>query len=171
MTFEIDLDGHARAVSVERLGPSRYRLLIDGKPHEVDATRIGDFGLSLIVDAGAGVSREVHVAPGGSPAELLVALDGRVVGVTLNGRRAKRRGVDAVGAAAGERTIVAPMPGRIVRVLVGPGDEVAARQGVVVVEAMKMENELRAPKAGRIRDVTVSPGASVEAGRVLVVIE
>jgi biotin carboxyl carrier protein len=63
------------------------------------------------------------------------------------------------------------MPGRIVRVLVGPGDEVTARQGVVVVEAMKMENELRAPKAGRVREVAVSPGVSVEAGRVLVVIE
>jgi biotin carboxyl carrier protein len=63
------------------------------------------------------------------------------------------------------------MPGRVVRVLVAPGDEVAARQGVVVVEAMKMENELRAPRGGRVKDVTVSAGTSVEAGRILVVIE
>jgi len=63
------------------------------------------------------------------------------------------------------------MPGRVVRILVQPGDEVAARQGVVVVEAMKMENELRSPKAGRVKDVAVAEGASVEAGRVLVVIE
>jgi biotin carboxyl carrier protein len=62
------------------------------------------------------------------------------------------------------------MPGRVVRVLVGPGDEVAARQGVVVVEAMKMENELRAPRAGRVKEIAVAAGASVEAGRVLVVI-
>ena len=63
------------------------------------------------------------------------------------------------------------MPGRVVRVLVAPGDEVAARQPVVVVEAMKMENELRSPKAGRVKDVAVTEGASVEAGRVLVVVE
>jgi biotin carboxyl carrier protein len=63
------------------------------------------------------------------------------------------------------------MPGRVVRVLVAPGDEIAARQGVVVVEAMKMENELRSPKAGRVKDVMVSAGTSVEAGRVLVIIE
>jgi biotin carboxyl carrier protein len=63
------------------------------------------------------------------------------------------------------------MPGRVVRVLVAPGDEVQARQAVVVVEAMKMENELRSPKAGRVKDVAVTPGTSVEAGRVLVVIE
>jgi biotin carboxyl carrier protein len=63
------------------------------------------------------------------------------------------------------------MPGRIVRVLVQPGDRIAARQGVIVVEAMKMENELRSPKAGKVKEVTVSPGTSVEAGRILVVIE
>jgi biotin carboxyl carrier protein len=63
------------------------------------------------------------------------------------------------------------MPGRVVRVLVAPGDEVERRQPVVVVEAMKMENELRSPKAGRVKDVAVTAGTSVEAGRVLVVIE
>jgi biotin carboxyl carrier protein len=67
--------------------------------------------------------------------------------------------------------VTAPMPGRVVRVLVGPGDEIAVRQPVVVVEAMKMENELRSPKAGRVKEVPVSAGMSVEAGRTLVVIE
>ena len=63
------------------------------------------------------------------------------------------------------------MPGRVVRVLVKPGDEVAARQGLVVVEAMKMENELAAPRAGRVKEVAVTEGQSVEAGRLLVVVE
>ena len=63
------------------------------------------------------------------------------------------------------------MPGRVVRVLVAPGDDVEARQAVVVVEAMKMENELRAPRAGKVREVNVAAGTSVEAGRVLAVIE
>ena len=63
------------------------------------------------------------------------------------------------------------MPGRIVRVLVKPGDEVALRQGLIVVEAMKMENELGSPKAGRVTEVAVVEGVSVEAGRLLVVVE
>ena len=63
------------------------------------------------------------------------------------------------------------MPGRIVRVLVKPGDEVAGRQGLVVVEAMKMENELVAPRPGRIKDVLVTEGQSVETGRLLIVVE
>jgi biotin carboxyl carrier protein len=63
------------------------------------------------------------------------------------------------------------MPGRVLRVLVRPGDAVEARQGLVVIEAMKMENELTTTRAGRVREVTVAAGAAVEAGRLLVVIE
>jgi biotin carboxyl carrier protein len=62
------------------------------------------------------------------------------------------------------------MPGRVVKVLVAPGDAVAARQGLVVVEAMKMENELRAPRAGRVSEVRVHEGAPVEANTVLIVL-
>ena len=62
------------------------------------------------------------------------------------------------------------MPGRIVRVLVGVGDRVAARQPVVVVEAMKMENELRAPRDGVVTQVLAAPGAAVESGAVLIVV-
>jgi biotin carboxyl carrier protein len=63
------------------------------------------------------------------------------------------------------------MPGRVVRILVKPGDEIALRQGLIVVEAMKMENELTSPKAGRVKEVAVTEGTSVEAGRLLIVVE
>ena len=126
--------------------------------------------MSLLLAGERSASREVHVAPSDRPGELLALLNGRTVGVTLNGRRSRRRGADAAGSGSGEHRVVAPMPGRVVRVLVSPGDEVAARQPVVVVEAMKMENELRSPKTGAVKDVAVSAGMSVEAGRVLVTI-
>jgi acetyl/propionyl-CoA carboxylase alpha subunit len=171
MTFEIELDGQDRMVSVAPAGPGRFTVTIDGRSQIVLASRIDEFNLSLIVDDGAGVSRELQVVPGGAPGELLVGLGGRTVGVTVNGRRTGHGAADAGGHSHGAQSVEAPMPGRVVRVLVGPGDEVSARQPVVVVEAMKMENELRAPKAGKVRDVNVSPGASVEAGKVLVVIE
>jgi biotin carboxyl carrier protein len=63
------------------------------------------------------------------------------------------------------------MPGKVVRVLVGSGEETAAGQGLVVVEAMKMENELRAPRPGRVLEVAVSEGQAVETGALLVVLE
>jgi biotin carboxyl carrier protein len=175
MTFEVELNGRSRTVSVERTGQGRYRVIVDGVPHDIDAARVGDFGLSLVgLDAGAGAqsaSREILVVPSMARGELLVALDGRVVAATVNGRRTGRGGADTGADAHGEQTISAPMPGRVVRVLVAVGDDVAANQPVIVVEAMKMENELRSPKAGRVKEVAVTPGTAVEAGRRLVVIE
>lgn len=84
-------------------------------------------------------------------------------------RQWKRTGgaADAHGRAA----IIAPMPGKIIRVLVATGDEVVAGQGIVVVEAMKMQNEMKAPRDGRVTSVGVKPNDSVNAGTVLAVIE
>lgn len=171
MTFEIDLNGRTRTVAIEKTTAGHYRVLLDGEPHMVDAARVGVHGLSLLLDGEQGVSREVQVTPASTGSELLITLGGRTISATVNGRRTGRAGADTGAGAHGEQAVVAPMPGRVVRVLVSQGDEVEARQPVVVVEAMKMENELRSPKAGRIKDVNVTPGTSVEAGRVLLVVE
>jgi biotin carboxyl carrier protein len=171
MTFEIEVGGHSRSVAIEPAGGTRFRVTIDGQSHLVDAVRVGEFALSLIVDGDTATSREAQVVPVGVSGESLVWLDGRIATVSVDGRRARRGRGDAAGRMQGVQSVVAPMPGRVVRILVGPGDEVAARQPVVVVEAMKMENELRSPKAGRVKDVSVTEGASVEAGRVLIVVE
>jgi biotin carboxyl carrier protein len=68
----------------------------------------------------------------------------------------------------GPAPLRAPMPGLVLRVLVQPGQEVAAGAGVVVLEAMKMENELKAPAGGVVGAVRVQPGAPVEKGQLLV---
>ena len=172
-SFEIDLDGTTRVVAIDTSGPDRFRVMVDGQAHVVRAVRATEFGLSMMLEdaaAATGAIRDVQVTPGGS-GELLVTIGGRTVAVTVNGRRTTRAKSDAAAHAHGAQSVVAPMPGRVVRVLVGAGDAVTVRQGVVVVEAMKMENELRAPKAGKVREVSVTPGMSVEAGRVLMVIE
>ena len=170
MTFEIELAGRTRTVSVERAVGGIYRVLLDGQPRELDVARVGVYGLSLL-NRETGASREVQVTPANAPGELLITLSGRTAVASVNGRRTGRGRADSGAGAAGEQAVTAPMPGRVVRVLVERGDEVDVRQGLVVVEAMKMENELRAARAGRVREVSVTPGASVEAGRVLVVIE
>ena len=71
----------------------------------------------------------------------------------------------------GPRKIVAPMPGRVVRLLVAEGAEVEAGQGIVVVEAMKMQNEIKSPKKGMVKKITASEGAAVNSGDVLAVVE
>ena len=170
MKFEIDVNGRTRSVSIERAAEGRYTVLIDGRSHELDVVRTGVHGLSLLQHDGHR-SHDVQVTPTGERGAMLVTLGGRVAQASVNARQTRRAAADGAAGTHGEQAVIAPMPGRVVRVLVKPGDEVAVRQGVIVVEAMKMENELRSPKAGRVKDVSVAPGTSVEAGRVLLVIE
>src|SRR3954451_4509553 len=73
--------------------------------------------------------------------------------------------------AEGREAIKAPMPGKVVRVLVAEGDEVAVGQGLVVVGAMKMQNEMKAPRAGRVVSIAVKEHEAVNAGSVLLMIE
>jgi biotin carboxyl carrier protein len=143
----------------------------------VDASRIGGHALSLLVggDNGHVPARSVDAALAArtQPGAFDVHVGGRTVALAIRPAGGFGRHNRQTGGAHGHgaQRITAPMPGKIVRVLVRPGDEVAARQGLVVVEAMKMENELRASRPGRVRDVSVSEGQSVEAGTTLMVVE
>ncbi len=180
MTYEVEIGGRIRRVDLEGAG-AEYIVSVDGQRHVADVTVINGLW-SLILDATAsqsGLRRSYEVAVAEQPpgsGRLTVHVDGRLVSarVATRGRWA-RHGHDATSGramtGAGPQPVIAPMPGKVVKVLVGPGDRVAAGQGVVVVEAMKMENELRAPKAGSVARIDVSEGASVEAGAVLALIE
>jgi biotin carboxyl carrier protein len=172
MTLDIEVGGKTHHVKVERVAGS-YRVAVDDRVYSVDSAHVDARTLSLIVHGPTAASYEVGLADRPTPDEWEVYLRAGVVYTRLDGARGVRRslGVDPFAASSGVHQILAPMPGRIVRVLVAPGDEVAARQGLVVVEAMKMENELRAPRAARVKEVHASEGTSVEAGRVLVVLE
>src|SRR5262245_24561357 len=172
MTFEVEVNGRTRTVSIERAGADgRFRVSRDGDATLVGARRVGPFGLSMLFPEAGHEAAKVSVVPGSAHREQLAYLNGRTLAIAVNGQRTGRGAADAGGAAHGEQRVAAPMPGRVVRVLVAAGDAVEARQPVVVVEAMKMENELRSPKAGRVKEVAVTAGTSVEAGRVLVVID
>ena len=142
-------------------------MIVDDQPIEVDA-RPTDLGLSLLLPDQRGIDAALSPV-GGS--DWLVDLPHNVVRASVDGRRFRRAGAAGAAGGTGTQRLLAPMPGRIVRVLVKPGDQVAARQGIVVIEAMKMENELTAARAGTVTDIAVAEGASVEAGRLLVIIE
>jgi biotin carboxyl carrier protein len=169
MTFEIEVNGRPHTVTVERAAtaPHQYRVTVDGESVSVDAVAVDDATLSIRLPDGT--SQPAGISAGHDPGRLVVHLRGGVVDVLVNGRRL-RHGDEAAGL-AGEQRIVAPMPGRVIRVLAAVGDTVAPRQPVVVVEAMKMENELSSPRAGRVKEILVSEGTSVEAGRLLAIVE
>jgi biotin carboxyl carrier protein len=175
MQFHVEIGDKVRDVVVKRAG-DRFTVTVDGHAYTVDARRLDAGTLSLLVasNPGANPVRSVEAGIGAGPeaGAFTVSVNGHGVALQLRSAGAGRRGRDAGGAAgAGPQKIKAPMPGKVVRVLVAPGDEVKARQGLVVVEAMKMENELNAARAGRVRDVLVSEGRSVDAGAVLVIVD
>ena len=168
MKFDVEVAGRERSITVERIGDTgRFRIVLNGQAHDVEASPI-DLGLSIVFLAD-GRSLDAAATPG-SGGDWLVQLPHLDVSAVVDGRRHVRGRQGAAGG-PGQQRVTAPMPGRVLRVLVKPGDQVAHRQGLVVVEAMKMENELTAPKAGIVTEVAITEGISVEAGRLLVVIE
>jgi biotin carboxyl carrier protein len=137
-------DAPERCANVETPEPDVYSVLLDGRSYDA---RVEE-----------------------TPAGLVVVIDGyRFEIVVRDPRRFSRK--DAARAGEGVQTVAAPMPGKVVRVLVAPGDAVEAGQGLLVVEAMKMQNEMKAGRAGRILTVTVKEGATVAAGEVLATVE
>ena len=172
MTVEVEVNGLLRHVSVERVAsdPNRFRVTWDGVSRLVDAHSLNPTRLSLIFLGAGWRSYEARLDEGGR-GELVAYVTGTIVRAVVNsGRRAFR--FDESGLSDDrEQRVTAPMPGKVVRLLVAVGDEVAARQAVAVVEAMKMENELVALRSGRVKEVAVQEGAVVESGKVLMVIE
>jgi len=179
LTFEVEINGEITTVAIEPVGAAgphggTFRVALQGAAtsgnrtsHEIHAART-DLGLSLLFAADHR-SVDVAITPR-TAGECLVQSPRFTVAAVVDGRRFERAGPAEAGG-HGEQRVKAPMPGRVVRVLVKVGDTVAARQGLVVVEAMKMENELTVARGGRVKEVTVAEGASVEAGRLLVIVE
>ena len=162
--MQLEVNGLVRSVQVSRDG-ARLVVVLDGTRHVLDAAEIEPGRWSLLFDDQQ-KSHEVLVRPG-QAGGLTVHVDGAVVPVRLlDPRRRRQAGATGPGG-SGPVRVTAPMPGRVVRVLVTPGQAVTARQGLVVVEAMKMENELRAPRDGTVAELRVREGGTVEAGALL----
>lgn len=172
MNFDIEINGRQHAVKVERVG-SRFRIESGGRVDVVGVARIDRTTMSMILEGDHDTSHEVSLLDGREPGDLEVHLRAGVVlaRIASAGERGRRSSGAGLGVPGGPQRVTAPMPGKIVKVLVKPGDEVAVRQGIVVIEAMKMENELRATRAGHVKDVHVAEGDLVDAGRLLAVIE
>jgi biotin carboxyl carrier protein len=166
--YEVEVGGRRLQVVVTRSGDG-FAVSVDGRTRQVDAARIDAHTLSLVLDSVW--SNEVSIATNPASGELAVHVGATPVAVTLNGRRRWGRKDEGGGSGSGPQRLAAPMPGKVVRVLVKAGDPVTARQPVVVVEAMKMENELRASRDGTVAEIHVREGMSVDAGALLLVIQ
>ena len=163
MKVEVNIAGKARTVELTRntdgwhitvepdhavngyaveISPGLYSILIDGTSHEVRVVQTPNGSLTL------------HTA------HLEIAAE-------INDPRAWRGRRHGHIEAEGRQQITAPMPGKVVRLLVKPGDQVKGGQGLLVVEAMKMQNEVRSPKTGKVERLLAKEGQPVNAGEIL----
>jgi biotin carboxyl carrier protein len=177
-----EIDGERRRLDVRREG-ARVFAEVDGRRYELEASEVEPGVYMLVRDGrvyeihfGADAASGARPGTGGSDAgtsEVRVRGGREAVtyGVALFDPKRLRGARGAAGHDGGRAQITAPMPGKVVRVLVERGREVEAGEPVVVVEAMKMQNELKSPKAGTVTELHAEPGATVNAGDVLAVIE
>ena len=129
-----------------RVAPGRYSILLEGRSYEAHVT----------APAGLNGAREYAVR-----------VRSETYRVELHDPRAWR-GNRGLSGSDGPQDVNAPMPGRIIKLLVAEGDEVHEGQGLLVIEAMKMQNELRSPRAGQVERIYAAEGAGVESGAPLV---
>ncbi len=163
MTVWLEIDGKKRRVELPSpLSGDPVECVVDGRTLSVNAEMLQAGVLSLIVEG-----RQYRCVLDGDG----VLIDGRRSGFEVNDPRSLQGRRGAGAGTSGPRSVKAPMPGRVVRVLVTAGEDVVGQQGIVVIEAMKMQNELKSPKSGKVVRVTVAPGDTVGAGEVLAVVE
>jgi biotin carboxyl carrier protein len=165
LIYDVFIDGRLYQLDLA-YKDGQWRCAVDGSKVEIAAILVRPNELSLLI---GGISFDVKREKSAQETHLWIGSSRHKVDVrdprSLQGRRSASR------EAEGTKRVLAPMPGRVVRVLVKERDPVESGQGVAVVEAMKMQNELKSPKQGTVQKILVAEGASVNAGDVLLVVE
>jgi biotin carboxyl carrier protein len=164
--LEIRIGKKSRVVELER-NRERWHITLDGQSLAHDVSEVAPGVFSILLD---GRSYEVRVAPSANGQLTLQAENQEFIAEVFDPRSwrgARHRAIEAEG----RQLVAAPMPGKVIRMLVRAGDKVEMAQGLLVVEAMKMQNEIRSPKSGTVEKLLVKEGQPVNAGEILVWID
>ena len=166
MTYDVVVDNKTHQVELTR-GEKTWHCKVDGQEIDVDAELTARDVLSVLVGGKAYEVKRERSLQG----ELHMVIGSARYAVDVQDPRSLKTRRAIAGAEAGPQRIKAPMPGKIVRIMVAEGEEVKSGQGVIVMEAMKMQNEMKSPKDGRVQKILASEGSAVNAGDMLAVIE
>ena len=166
MTFDVIVDGKTHHLELTE-GARTWRCKVDDQMIEVDAALTARDVMSVLIGGDAFEIKRERSLQG----ELHLVIGSARYAVEVQDPRSLRTRRASGGGETGPQKITAPMPGKIVRVMVAEGDEVKAGQGVIVMEAMKMQNEMKSPKDGKVQKILTSEGSTVNPGDTLAVIE
>jgi biotin carboxyl carrier protein len=169
MKFEVQLQGpsgkQTRVVDLERHADS-WRISLGGQPLEADIVEVAPHTISILLE---GRSYTIQITQLSNAVLKLQTAFHEFTAEVADPRAWRGRAQSALQL-EGRQQVTAPMPGKVVRVLVNIGDKVEAGQGLLVVEAMKMQNEIRSPKSGTVERLLAKEGQPVNAGEVLCVV-
>lgn len=147
------------AVDVNELPTGKLEVSLDGEPVGVDVVWL-DGAASIRVGG-----RVIDLTVEGQLPEIGAVASGHRSYVRVESERQRAAAAARkAGSGAGDNLVKAPMPGRVVRVLVAAGAEVEAGGTLCVIEAMKMENEVKVKVACSVAEIHVTEGATVEGG-------
>jgi biotin carboxyl carrier protein len=167
MIYEVREGDETVRVELREMGEGVYDVTVDGETVRLDAAKSGRTIYSVIE---SGRQFEAMVEERGTHG-FEILLGGRLFHLEAVDERSKLLVDQASTIAEGPQTMVAQMPGKIVKIHVSRGQTVQEGQGVLVVEAMKMENEIASPIDGVVKEIAVSEGQTVETGETLFVVE
>lgn len=165
MIYEVTIDDKNYRLELER-ADNTWRCRLDGREIQMDAVLARRDVLSIVIDGKAYEVKRERTAT-----DLHLWVGGARYAAELRDPRSLRSRRASAGDDRGPKKLVAPMPGKVVRVLLHEQAQVQAGQGILVMEAMKMQNEIKSPKAGVVQKIVAGEGAAVNAGDVLAVVE
>ena len=169
--MQIEIPSIERVSQVELIdqNENKYTFSVDGRLYEIDMMMVEDGAYSILFN---GKSYNVETIPGDDPKKYVVntifnSYELELVDAATKYQRS-RTGDDGGGE---DRKITVPMPGKIVKVLAKPGQEVSKGETLVIVSAMKMESEYKAGKDGVVKEVLVSDGDTVDSGQTMIILD
>lgn len=165
MIYEVTVGDKTYAIQLSRT-ETGWKCQLDGRDYPADIVVTQGNTISVLV-GGQSFEAKKETNSGGTQ----IAVGPERFSVTVRDPRSLRSQRQNTSSTEGVKKLVAPMPGKVIRILVPAGTAVEANQPVLVIEAMKMQNELKSPKKGTVRKLNVNEGAAVEAGQALAEVE
>jgi biotin carboxyl carrier protein len=161
MKYTAIIEGQRLQLELKSAGTAAVEAEIDGRKYVLEAKTVepGVYWFNW-------KDRSIEISVSPNREAYIVSVAGRSVPVEILDSRAALRKAAQQGH-AGTIELRAPMPGKVVKVLVSEGHEVQTNQGILVIEAMKMQNEIKSPKKGIVKRLAVIQGTAVNAGDVL----
>jgi biotin carboxyl carrier protein len=165
MDLQLNIDEKTHKVEID-FKDGNYLVRLGGREHSVDSQPISENCLSLLVD---GKAYTVFIAE--NQGKKYISVQGEQFCIEEAKAESGARSLAESAALKGVPTIASPMPGKVVKILVGQGDRVEKGQGLVIVEAMKMENEIRSASVGTVKKINFKEGDLVDAAAPIIELE